>query len=242
MVRLFRVIRQRLLTENRASKYFLYALGEILLVVIGILIALQVNNWNEDRKKNNLKASYKISLINDLELDTLTLGKMIEQNAEALDELGRQRQRMLGPQTPMDTLIKILRKEFDPELNTRFQYHRNTLNTLIASGNIDLFSRELNDGLMALNSMQDLERENARYYREIYSSKITRFSDDFPVSGHQNSSIVNFIWTDIDQRKLASGFLSLTDIKAFAHHAFIEETEGVKKEAILLLEKLKSTD
>jgi hypothetical protein len=50
MLRFFRQIRQKLLTENRFSKYLLYAVGEILLVVIGILIALQVNNWNEARK------------------------------------------------------------------------------------------------------------------------------------------------------------------------------------------------
>ncbi|WP_445386463.1 DUF6090 family protein [Robiginitalea sp. IMCC44478] len=49
MLRFFRQIRQRLLTDNKFSKYLLYAIGEILLVVIGILIALQVNNWNEDR-------------------------------------------------------------------------------------------------------------------------------------------------------------------------------------------------
>lgn len=50
MLSLFRKIRQNLLAQNRATKYLLYALGEILLVVMGILIALQVNNWNEERK------------------------------------------------------------------------------------------------------------------------------------------------------------------------------------------------
>ena len=50
MLRFFRQIRQRLLIDNKFSKYLLYAVGEILLVVIGILIALQVNDWNEDRQ------------------------------------------------------------------------------------------------------------------------------------------------------------------------------------------------
>ena len=50
MIRFFRKIRQQLWTQNKFSKYALYALGEIILVVIGILIALQVNNWNESRK------------------------------------------------------------------------------------------------------------------------------------------------------------------------------------------------
>ncbi|NNK81435.1 MAG: hypothetical protein HKO93_08040, partial [Flavobacteriales bacterium] len=51
MIKFFRHIRQRLLSENRLGKYLIYAVGEIILVVIGILIALQINNWNEDRKE-----------------------------------------------------------------------------------------------------------------------------------------------------------------------------------------------
>lgn len=52
MIKFFRRIRQQVLTENKFSKYLLYAIGEIVLVVIGILIALQINNWNEIRKDN----------------------------------------------------------------------------------------------------------------------------------------------------------------------------------------------
>jgi hypothetical protein len=52
MIRFFRKIRQKLLTENKFSKYVLYAIGEIVLVVIGILIALSINNWNEQHKIN----------------------------------------------------------------------------------------------------------------------------------------------------------------------------------------------
>ncbi len=50
MIKFFRKIRQQLLSENKFSKYLIYAIGEIILVVIGILIALQINNWNENQK------------------------------------------------------------------------------------------------------------------------------------------------------------------------------------------------
>ena len=61
MIKFFRHIRQNLIMENKTGKYLKYAVGEIVLVVIGILIALQVNNWNENRKteikiKNSLIA------------------------------------------------------------------------------------------------------------------------------------------------------------------------------------------
>ena len=50
MINVFRKIRKKLADDNKLFKYSRYAVGEIVLVVIGILIALQINNWNEDRK------------------------------------------------------------------------------------------------------------------------------------------------------------------------------------------------
>jgi hypothetical protein len=57
MIKFFRKIRQRLLSGNKFSKYLIYAIGEIILDVIGILIALSINNWNENRKIKNLEIS-----------------------------------------------------------------------------------------------------------------------------------------------------------------------------------------
>ncbi|MDT0557837.1 DUF6090 family protein [Ichthyenterobacterium sp. W332] len=51
MIKFFRKIRYDLMSKNKTGKYFKYAIGEIILVVIGILIALQINNWNEGRKQ-----------------------------------------------------------------------------------------------------------------------------------------------------------------------------------------------
>ncbi|MDX1462929.1 MAG: DUF6090 family protein [Marinirhabdus sp.] len=65
MIKFFRHIRQRMIRENRFSKYVLYAIGEIILVVIGILIALQINNANEARKL----AAYEEKLLSQLQED-----------------------------------------------------------------------------------------------------------------------------------------------------------------------------
>lgn len=69
MIKFFRRIRQRLLSKNKFSKYLFYALGEIILVVIGILIALQINNWNEQRKNDNEVRTLTKSMITDLQSD-----------------------------------------------------------------------------------------------------------------------------------------------------------------------------
>ncbi|NNL79184.1 MAG: hypothetical protein HKO67_01725, partial [Flavobacteriaceae bacterium] len=62
---------------GKTSKYLKYAIGEIVLVVIGILIALQINNWNEDRKNQKLIAAYKRSLIENLEQDSTVIADNI---------------------------------------------------------------------------------------------------------------------------------------------------------------------
>jgi len=69
MLRFFRNIRQKLLENGNIRKYFWYAIGEIFLVVIGILIALQVNNWNEMRAERNLEQRYLQRLVEDLGTD-----------------------------------------------------------------------------------------------------------------------------------------------------------------------------
>ncbi len=79
MLPFFRKIRWRHARENNFFKYARYAVGEIVLVVIGILIALQINTWNENKKLNKLKDSYLIRLINDIEQDTANINHVRSQ-------------------------------------------------------------------------------------------------------------------------------------------------------------------
>ena len=90
MIKFFRKIRQRLLTENKFSKYLLYAIGEIILVMIGILLALQVNNWNENRKINEqelqlLESLQKEFTYNINELDrSIKKAQIIQKRCETI--------------------------------------------------------------------------------------------------------------------------------------------------------------
>jgi hypothetical protein len=75
MIKFFRKIRQKMLTDNKFSKYLLYAIGEIVLVVIGILIALQINNWNEERKERRQEQVALKQLFKDFEVNDSIINK-----------------------------------------------------------------------------------------------------------------------------------------------------------------------
>jgi hypothetical protein len=76
MINLFKKVRKTLLSENKFSRYIVYALGEILLVVVGILIALQINIWNENRKKEILE----LSLLKEMKSNLMSDISDIEEN------------------------------------------------------------------------------------------------------------------------------------------------------------------
>jgi len=69
MIKFFRKIRQKLLSEKKFSKYLLYAIGEIVLVVVGILIALSINTWNEGNKRKSKERDLLLQMKRNLELD-----------------------------------------------------------------------------------------------------------------------------------------------------------------------------
>ena len=77
MIAAYKKMRQSLLRQKRFKRYLIYAIGEIILVVIGILIALQINNWNEHRKLEANTVIYVESLIGDIKRDTSMLANQI---------------------------------------------------------------------------------------------------------------------------------------------------------------------
>ena len=90
MIKLFQNIRKNLLNEGKTTRYFKYAIGEIILVVIGILIALQINNWNEERKEKIVEKNFFENVRIDLEKDEEKLKyyhKFYTKRIEYLDTL-----------------------------------------------------------------------------------------------------------------------------------------------------------
>lgn len=142
MIKLFRKIRQNLLMENNNSRYFKYAIGEILLVVIGILIALQINNWNDDRKQKLVDQKYFQNLKNDLIGDTERLDQMITYSEEKV----KAAKRMMS-QIKQDSIGSLY--EFSDDMRTllfvdEFRPDQSTYNEMKSSGS---FSKLQNDSL-----------------------------------------------------------------------------------------------
>jgi len=72
-------------SEGKTAKYFKYAIGEIILVIIGILIALQINNWNESRKQSTTEKEFITSLKNDLKQDKAFIKRVIKLNEPRIE-------------------------------------------------------------------------------------------------------------------------------------------------------------
>ena len=85
MITLVRRIRKKLVDSGSVTKYLLYAMGEILLVVIGILIALQVNNWNEERKNNQRTLELSSALITEFQANKSQLETLLDVHAKTYD-------------------------------------------------------------------------------------------------------------------------------------------------------------
>ncbi len=81
MLHFFRRIRQKFISENRVSKYLVYAIGEILLVVIGILLALQIDTWNTEHKDRQKEKEYLRNLMEDLDTQQQQVNAQIEHEA-----------------------------------------------------------------------------------------------------------------------------------------------------------------
>ena len=85
MIHFFRRLRQRLINQERLGKYLLYAVGEILLVVIGILIALQVNNWNQQRISQNKEKVYLQEIKAALQMDLADQNRVMDFNQKKIE-------------------------------------------------------------------------------------------------------------------------------------------------------------
>ena len=180
MITLFRKIRQKLLQENNIGKYLKYAIGEILLVVIGILIALQVNNYREALQTKARETAFLHGLRSDLLLNLDELQRSIDQYSRA----SRSAKMMISyfegaPITNTDSLnfhtMEVL--YWDP-----FIRNNSTLREMISSGSLGILSDDsLKNELLRMELSYDKidgTQEHMRYdYQEYLYGPFFRTGD-----------------------------------------------------------------
>ena len=139
---------------GKTGKYFKYAIGEILLVMIGILLALQVNNWNENRKNSTIEQNTLMSLKSDLESALIQLDTKINQNESfraadsILLDIMHFKKHVAIDSIENLILSHIFSPGFDPELGT--------LNEILSTGKMEVIkNRTLRKHISTWNKYMD---------------------------------------------------------------------------------------
>jgi hypothetical protein len=170
MIKLFRNIRKNLLNDGKTTKYFKYAIGEIILVVIGILIALQINTWNESRKKKKQLDTIYTTIEQNLKTDLKAIKVPIE-FYERLDS------------TLTSILTTSYPKSFLDSIN-----ENNYLACIPCKSNINMYENFVN---------QDNGVELLKKYEDDESIKGTAFSEEivqfYSTLGYRLSYFIDFI-------------------------------------------------
>ena len=154
MIKFFRKIRQNLLSEGKTGKYLKYAIGEIVLVVFGILIALQINNWNERRKIQSNQEKYltllKTEAENNLKEIRNTKNAVSEMNIKqiVLYNLINIKQDTVTEKHLSESLFRIVSNLY------KFKYENSALSDLKSSGNLkNILNDSLRKYLIALEPL-----------------------------------------------------------------------------------------
>ena len=166
MIKFFRSLRMQLLSENKTGKYLKYAIGEIILVVIGILIALQINNANENRKTNNIKHNYYNQIVVDLNKEIENINTRII----FLDSCITTSERYFNyTQTPNLDTSQVFEELSKVELIFRYlAFNTNTIQTLESTGDIKLMPEKIRNSLIELKRLQEQTSRVAKGNYEIY--------------------------------------------------------------------------
>ncbi len=161
MLKIFRKIRQKLLSETKVTQYLVYAFGEIILVVVGILIALAINNGNQNRINHQNEQTYLLGLLAEFQTSKLKLSKLIavnQQNYSGAKQILEYMATELEPPTEADFSV-LLYQTFSADI--AFNPNNSLLYEMINSGNLkNLSNTQLRKQLTNwISTMEDIARQ-----------------------------------------------------------------------------------
>ena len=141
--------------KNKTGKYFKYAIGEIVLVVIGILIALQINNWNELNKIDLVRQSYYEQLINDLDKDSINIQKYIIILENSINTFEKYLDKLETPDLEIEVVLNEL-----GDIQVTYSiitFNTNTSDILMSTGDIELIPTNIRNSLLEITRNQSTQ-------------------------------------------------------------------------------------
>ncbi|PQJ76349.1 hypothetical protein BTO16_10555 [Polaribacter glomeratus] len=164
MIKFFRKIRQNLLMENKTGKYFKYAIGEIILVVIGILIALSINNWNEERKIRENEVVYLNNIKRDLQLSIIEIDQFVDRRNSLINSANTVMGHFNGKQ--VNNWNSFNKHLVDIYTWQSFYLIDNTYQELKYSGNFAIISNDsIKNGVLNLDLLYKKLKNNENHWR-----------------------------------------------------------------------------
>lgn len=154
MINFFRKNRKKEADNHNYLKYTRYAIGEIALVVIGILIALQINNWNEDRKTKKITNEYLINIKNDLIEDISGINKLISSGENWKKRVSEYYQYYDQKQWTVQQIVDSCKSTGFALYN--YMPLNTTYNDMLSSGKTSLLDEKIRKKLALLKKEQDL--------------------------------------------------------------------------------------
>ncbi len=166
MIKFFRKIRYDLMDKNKIGKYLKYAIGEIVLVVIGILIALQINNANENRKITEIKKEYYRQILLDLDKEIDNINSRIIFLDTCIASSDNYSKYLISPnKKPIQLINQLLKVEFNFEY---ISFNTNTIQTLESTGEIKFIPQNLRNAIIELKRKQERISQSASGNYDIY--------------------------------------------------------------------------
>jgi len=165
MLKFFRNIRKTNLQEGKIVNYLKYAIGEIILVVIGILIALSINNWHQEVQNRNLELRYISDLINDLRKDSTNLQGVYSEALRTSRAKVAISKFFDQPDHPIDSLPEYFRYQWDPY--KIFSPSTSTIDEMKSSSNMDIIRDDLlRKQIVSIYYTYELFLQDESLYRE----------------------------------------------------------------------------
>lgn len=155
MLQLLRRARQKLVARQKFSQYVLYAIGEVVLIVIGILIAVRINIANENRKLDEIRANYYDQLLIELEQDSALLQTQIETLQKSIASYETYLDIFKTPNLEVYEFIMALSQVDRRVRNRKVIFNTNSIATLEYTGEIKYIPEEIRIGLVNLRRLQE---------------------------------------------------------------------------------------